>query len=84
MTTPQWLYRLEITALLNLLVDKLDKAQAKGRSIQSVKLDVRILPEPAFTRGPGYGCLTVASMMNIYAKYIPHLLDTKRFFDQPG
>ncbi|MCD2451195.1 hypothetical protein GO003_012410 [Methylicorpusculum oleiharenae] len=44
MTAPQWLYRPEIKALLNLLVDKLDKAQDKGRSIQSVKLDVRILP----------------------------------------
>jgi hypothetical protein len=44
MTAPQWLYRPEIMALLNLLVDKLDKAEEKDRSIQSIKLDVLSFP----------------------------------------
>ncbi|MDO8844185.1 Wadjet anti-phage system protein JetD domain-containing protein [Methylicorpusculum sp.] len=42
MPPPQWLYKSEIRALLNLLVDRLDKAHATGRSMQAVKLDGRI------------------------------------------
>ncbi|MGZ8916048.1 MAG: Wadjet anti-phage system protein JetD domain-containing protein [Methylobacter sp.] len=44
MTEPQWLQQPEITKLLNLLVDKLDKAQLQGRAMQSLKLDGRTFP----------------------------------------
>lgn len=44
MSTPLWLYQPEITKLLNLLVDKLDKVQTKGRAMQSLKLDGRSFP----------------------------------------
>lgn len=44
-TTPRWLYAPEIQHLLNHLVDRLDAAQAAGRTrIQSVKLDARSFP----------------------------------------
>jgi hypothetical protein len=42
MTEPQWLRQPEIVKLLNLLVDKLDKAQ--GRMMRPLKLDGRTFP----------------------------------------
>lgn len=44
MSTPLWLHQPEITKLLNLLVDKLDKVQTTGRAMQSLKLDGRTFP----------------------------------------
>ncbi|MDP1771270.1 MAG: DUF2220 family protein [Methylobacter sp.] len=44
MTEPQWLKQPEITKLLNLLVDKLDKMQTTGRAMQPLKLDRRNFP----------------------------------------
>ena len=44
MNTPLWLHQPEITKLLNLLVDKLDKVQITGKAMQSLKFDVRTFP----------------------------------------
>jgi len=44
MSTPLWLHEPEVTKLLNLLVDKLDKVQTTGRVMQSLKLDGRSFP----------------------------------------
>jgi len=44
MSAPQWLHQPEIKKLLNLLVDKLDYAEQKGRAMRSVKLDHRTFP----------------------------------------
>lgn len=44
MSSPLWLHQPEITKLLNLLVDKLDKVQTTGRAMQSLKLDGRTFP----------------------------------------
>jgi hypothetical protein len=44
MSVPQWLQQPEIMKLLNLLVDKLDKAQTTGQAMQPLKLDSRTFP----------------------------------------
>lgn len=44
MIEPLWLHQPEITKLLNLLVDKLDKVKMTGRATQSLKLDIRTFP----------------------------------------
>lgn len=45
MSAPQWLHQPEIKKLLNLLIDKLDDAEQKGRTMRRpVKLDHRTFP----------------------------------------